>query len=178
MRDLCGPYGSDTAVRYRLDDISGALTRWEGRRRARTAFDDQQDDQSLWLGVQRLTAEIDRRTMSLLGIPFFLYDTVPVHGDPVDIVWPELSFLQLVSWAYMKFIEAAEPNLRCILRLFTGVCMDAREVQAVRDDIVCLRTFAQHHLQFGSEHDKGTIERAVRLVRASSGPPASRPRTL
>lgn len=163
VRELYVASASTDAVRFGRSDVEASLQRWNERRGVRAALEIPDDDAAMWARVRGLVTEADRRTIALLGVPFFVHDTAPVLEDPIDAPWPELGFLRLVSWAYMKFIEAAEPNLRCILRLFASYQLDAKQVEEIRHHIERLRTFAQHHLQLGSSSDQGTIESVYSL---------------
>jgi phage shock protein A/cell division septum initiation protein DivIVA len=145
----------------RLADIEGQLAVIDSNRIALTAMQRSAEvmgetDGNLGANLNRLQEKVT----SLYGDVEAELRCEDEPGDPVGCVWPELTFLRLVSWAYVKFIEAAEPNLRCIMKLFHGVQLDADRVEEIRGTIVSLRTFAQHHLQFSSQHDQGTIERA------------------
>jgi hypothetical protein len=82
------------------------------------------------------------------------------NSNPVGAVSPEFGFLQLVSWAYVTIVENGEPNLRCVLRHFSGQRLDNKRVGEIRDTIVCLRTFLQHSLAYGSDHDRVTLNKA------------------
>lgn len=143
----------------RLNDVQNAVARYDARRRVVQPMS-AGTREALWNQLQRLVAEANRDTTVLLGAPFFSLNTAPIQGDPLSSVWPELNFIRLVSWAYINFIEAAEPNLRCAMKLFHGVQMSPDRASHIREAIVCLRTFTQHHLQFSSTRDVLTIERA------------------
>jgi hypothetical protein len=68
--------------------------------------------------------------------------------------------MRLISWAYITFVEAAEPSIRIVARLGNGVRVRVDGLTAVRSNVAALRTFEQHRLDVGSSHDKETISLA------------------
>lgn len=111
----------------------------------------------VWGDIQNLATDCDRRTMLLMGIPFFLGSTLPAQAAPLSSEWPEMNLARLISWSYMTFVEAAEPNAKAILRLAGGLALEMRGLKSVRANVGALRTFEQHRLDAGSSHDKKTI---------------------
>ena len=70
--------------------------------------------------------------------------------------------MRLVSWAYMKFIEEADPNLDLALKFFIGLGRgpEREAILGFKELVGRLRTFDQHRLKYGSEKDQKTLHTA------------------
>ncbi len=123
----------------------------------------------LWGRIQNLVQECDRRTVLLMGTPFFLDGTLPAQAAPLSSEWPEVNLARLVSWSYMTFIEAAEPSAKIIVKLAQGLHLSMGGLALARQTAVALRTFEHHRLEAGSTHDKTTMSTACDWYQQACG---------
>jgi hypothetical protein len=127
------------------------------------------DTEREWGRIRELVGECDHRSTRLLGFPFFVVGTLPAQTAPLSPDCPELCLQRLISWAYMLFVEAAEPNLRIILKLASGLRQDLGTVSRTRIAVAALRTLEQHRLDAGSEHDGKTVDAASAWYEGACG---------
>jgi hypothetical protein len=110
-----------------------------------------------WADLDILYKHCNRRANALINAPFFAAGTTEAAADPT---WtsqcPELVFLQLVSWAYRKLVEEAEPNMRIVLEIYEQVFHGNDLAKRTCDILVKLRTYEQHRLEYASAHDAET----------------------
>ncbi len=159
----------DADSRFTDEDVRIRIADAAPRQARHTEQGQLHDSIALWREVQDTCDDVDRLTTSLASFPFFAAGAAATTQSPLGMHWPELDFLRLVSWAYATFIEKAEPNLRCVQKLFGGQQMSPDKVLAIRDSIVRLRTFLQHSLQYSSDHDQETIQYASQWFQNAVG---------
>jgi hypothetical protein len=110
-----------------------------------------------WVDLDGLYKQCNRRANALINGPFFATGTAEAAADPAwNSQCPELVFLQLVSWAYRKLVEEADPNMRIVLDIHEQVYHGNDQAKRTCETLVTLRTYEQHRLEYGSPHDAET----------------------
>jgi hypothetical protein len=156
VRRLYGPDQTSGSRRFSPPQIQEAIDR--GRTEAKLPAGTG-DPRSLWGLIDQRCDECDKRCSALMATPFFASGTTATAPDPWSSDWPELVYVRLVSWAYMKFIEEAEPNLGLALKFFSGLGQGPVEeaIRGFKKTLGRLRTFEQHRLEYDSESDQQTL---------------------
>jgi len=130
------------------------------------------DWQAVWIDIDSLHKHCNRRTHALINVPFFAPGTTEAAADPSwNSYSPDLIFLQLVSWAYRKIVEEAEPNLRLVLSIHEQVFHGGRKSRDICDVIAKLRTYEQHRLENESPHDMATRTAVQEWFKRACGDP-------
>jgi hypothetical protein len=115
------------------------------------------DWRSHWVEIDGLCKQCNRRANALIDEPFFAMGTAETAADPSwNSQCPDLIFLQLVSWAYRKIVEEAEPNLKIVLDINEQTFHSGARARQTYEAIIKLRTYEQHRLEYGSPHDAAT----------------------
>ncbi len=103
---------------------------------------------TLWEQVQRECRSCDERTTELVGAPFF----VPASNEPnpFDDPSPGGQFFRVISWAYQRFYEGANTNLRFLWAARQAACLvDVTETKRLYGFINRFRHHHQHHAPAG-----------------------------
>jgi len=166
---------SERARRFTKDKINEVLRGPSSARSTRVVMNPM-DWPLQWLEVDVLYKHCNRRANALIDGPFFAMGTTESAADPS---WysqcPELIFLQLVSWAYRKIVEEAEPNLRIVLDVHEQVFHRDDQARQTCQALNKLRTYEQHRLEYGSAHDAFTRSTVEEWFRKACGDPVPEP---